>query len=169
MGSGSVNERSLTLFEMTDPLLCCHSERERGIFPDMIRKELKLNHYQAMTERWVHCFISVMLFTLISHGYAAGQDDPTLAVQVVGNQFLYTVASGDSLTSIGARFGVGAAVLAAQNNFSPDRLLLMSSLLRDYLLVCERRASPSDRGQWFSALPATTPSSPWVEMPSGGA
>jgi len=31
----------------------------------------------------------------------------------------------------------------------------MSSLLRDYLLVCERRASPSDRGQWFSALPAT--------------
>ncbi|HJR75315.1 MAG TPA: hypothetical protein VJ805_00005, partial [Nitrospiraceae bacterium] len=36
-----------------------------------------------------------------------------------------------------------------------DLDLLMSSLLRDYLLVCERRASPSDRGQWFSALPAT--------------
>ena len=130
MGSGSVNERSLTLFEMTDPLLCCHSERERGIFPDMIRKELKLNPYQAMTERWVRCFISVMLFTLISHGYAAGQDNPTLAVQVVGNQFLYTVASGDSVTSIGARFGVGAAVLAAQNNFSPDRLLKAGQQLR---------------------------------------
>jgi hypothetical protein len=30
-------------------------------------------------------------------------------------------------------------------------------------LVCDRGASPSDRGQWFSALPATAPSSPWVE------
>jgi hypothetical protein len=31
-GSGSVSSRSLTLFEMTDPLHCCHSERQRGIF-----------------------------------------------------------------------------------------------------------------------------------------
>jgi len=32
-GCGSVSERSLTSFEMTDRLLCCHSERMRGIFP----------------------------------------------------------------------------------------------------------------------------------------
>ena len=50
------------------------------------RKELKLNLYQAMTERWLRCFITVMLFTLVSHGYAAGQDNPTLAEQVVGKQ-----------------------------------------------------------------------------------
>jgi len=89
-----------------------------------------MNHDQAMTKRSVRCFISVMLFTLISHGYAAGQDNPTLVEQVVGKQFLYTVASGDSLTSIGARFGVDAAVLAAQNNFSPDRRLKAGQQLR---------------------------------------
>ena len=89
-----------------------------------------MNHDQAMTKRSVRCFISAMLFTLLSHGSAAGQDNPTLAEQVVGKQFLYTVASGESLTSIGARFGVGAAVLAAQNNFSPDRRLKAGQQLR---------------------------------------
>jgi hypothetical protein len=44
-GSGSVREGSLSSFEMTDPLFCCHSERMRGI-PLLfeIRAKLKLNH-----------------------------------------------------------------------------------------------------------------------------
>ena len=53
------------------------------------RKELKLNLYQAMTERWLRCFITVMLFTLVSHGYAAGQDNPTLAEQALASSCLY--------------------------------------------------------------------------------
>ena len=48
------------------------------------RKELKLNPYQAVTERWLRCFISVMLFTLISHGH--GQDHRPLAERVIGKQ-----------------------------------------------------------------------------------
>ena len=50
------------------------------------RKELKLNPYQGMTERWLRCFISVMFFTLISHGHTAGQDNPPLAERVIGKQ-----------------------------------------------------------------------------------
>jgi hypothetical protein len=46
------------------------------------RKEL--NPYQAMTERWLCCFISVMLFTLIWHG--KGQDQQPLAERVIGKQ-----------------------------------------------------------------------------------
>jgi hypothetical protein len=45
-GSGSVREGSLSSFEMTDPLFCCHSERMRGILLLFeIRAKLKLNHY----------------------------------------------------------------------------------------------------------------------------
>jgi L,D-transpeptidase ErfK/SrfK len=92
------------------------------------RKEL--NPYQAMTERWLRCFISLMLFTLISHGRTAGQDNPPLAERVIGKQFVYTVASGDSLTSIGARFGVDAGTLAVDNNLLPNRLLKAGQQLR---------------------------------------
>jgi hypothetical protein len=55
------------------------------------------------------------------------------------------------LHRVGA-FGGSGMLLAGQ--------LLMSSLLRDCLLVCKRGASPSERGQWFSALSATTAASP---------
>jgi hypothetical protein len=42
------SEGSLTPFEMTDPVLRCHSGRMRGIFPHgTLRNELQLNHYQS--------------------------------------------------------------------------------------------------------------------------
>jgi L,D-transpeptidase ErfK/SrfK len=45
-----------------------------------------------------------------------------LLLQIVGGDFLYTVQKGDSLTSIGARFGVDAHVLAEANELESDKL-----------------------------------------------
>jgi hypothetical protein len=56
-----------------------------------------------------------MLFTLIWHG--KGQDQQPLAERVIGKQFVYTVARGDSLTSIGARFGVDAGGSGESSKF----------------------------------------------------
>src|SRR5881409_4041481 len=47
-GSGSVWERSLTLFEMTHGLCSCHSERSEESFSILrVHGGLKMNHYQA--------------------------------------------------------------------------------------------------------------------------
>jgi L,D-transpeptidase ErfK/SrfK len=49
--------------------------------------------------------------------------EPEPSAQVVGTEQAYTVAPGDMLFSIGARFGVEAAVLARQNGIErPERL-----------------------------------------------
>lgn len=46
-----------------------------------------------------------------------------LLAQIVGSEFVHTVQAGDSLTSIGARFGVDPRVLAEANGLeTPDRL-----------------------------------------------
>jgi L,D-transpeptidase ErfK/SrfK len=45
-----------------------------------------------------------------------------LLLQLVGGTFAYTVHEGDSLTSIGARFGVDARVLAESNSLKTDKL-----------------------------------------------
>jgi L,D-transpeptidase ErfK/SrfK len=42
---------------------------------------------------------------------------------LVGGEFTYQVRRGDSLTSIGARFGVDSRVIAATNRFSPNSTL----------------------------------------------
>jgi hypothetical protein len=50
--SGSVWERSLTSFEMTNRLLSCHSERKRGIFLYLEPNSgLKMNHCPASLRR----------------------------------------------------------------------------------------------------------------------
>lgn len=48
---------------------------------------------------------------------------PQLSTSLVGSQFTYTVRRGDSLTRVGARFGIDAAVLAALNGLKPRALL----------------------------------------------
>ena len=46
-----------------------------------------------------------------------------LVSQIIGNDFTFTVHAGDSLTSIGARFGVDIRVIAEANGLKPtDRL-----------------------------------------------
>lgn len=69
------------------------------------------------------CFLIVMLLSLFLHSRAAGQDQFLASEQLVGDQFSYVVQRGDSLTAIGARFGIGAAVLAADNGFALTSLL----------------------------------------------
>ena len=55
-----------------------------------------------------------------------------LLLQIVGGEFIYTVQPGDSLTSIGARFGVDVRVLAEGNELvAPDRLLVGQTLKID--------------------------------------
>lgn len=46
-----------------------------------------------------------------------------LLAQIVGGEFAYTVQRGDSLTSIGARFGVDVRVIAEANNLNPSSIL----------------------------------------------
>jgi L,D-transpeptidase ErfK/SrfK len=59
-----------------------------------------------------------------------GQDRPPLADQLAGGEFDYVVERGDSLTRIGARFGVSAGTLAALNNIAPASLLKVGQRLR---------------------------------------
>jgi L,D-transpeptidase ErfK/SrfK len=67
---------------------------------------------------------------LFAAAQAHAQNRPTLSNQLVGDEFSYTVKPGDSLTSIGARFGVSAAVLARSNGLPPNVLLRIGQVLR---------------------------------------
>jgi L,D-transpeptidase ErfK/SrfK len=74
--------------------------------------------------------VLLMLLTCTSPGSA--QERPQLADTLVGGEFLYTVQLGDTLTSIGARFGVAAGVLARENGLQPSIRLKIGQELRVY-------------------------------------
>ena len=65
-----------------------------------------------------------------------------LALQLVGGRFEYTVKSGDSLTSIGARLGVNARVMAAANGLKPSAPLTPGAELQ----VDNRHIVPPSEG-----------------------
>lgn len=69
-------------------------------------------------------------FFLFVRGRATSQDKAPLADQLVGGTFSYVTRKGDSLTGIGARFGVTARVLAADNHLSPGSILKTGQSLR---------------------------------------
>ena len=75
-------------------------------------------------------FLLVLLSLLIGYRPAAGQQHRTLSQQLVGGEFSYTAKRGDSLIGIGARFGVDAAVIAADNNLSASSPLKLGQVLR---------------------------------------
>ena len=62
----------------------------------------------------------VFVFSLSLHRQAASQDNTPVADQLIGGEFSYVVRSGDSLTGIGARFGVNVGALTADNNLVPE-------------------------------------------------
>ncbi len=69
------------------------------------------------------CLLSAFV-TLFTGGNAASQPiQPPLSNQIVGGSETYVVRKGDSLTSIGARFGVGVGALAASNRITVASLL----------------------------------------------
>src|SRR5262245_31192333 len=53
-----------------------------------------------------------------------------LLAQIVGSEFIHTVAEGDSLASIGARYGVDARVLAEANGLNTSERLTPGQILR---------------------------------------
>lgn len=58
-----------------------------------------------------------------------GQDRPLLSDQWVGQEFTYAAQPGDSLTAIGARYGVSPSVLALDNNLAPNARLKIDQTL----------------------------------------
>ena len=70
--------------------------------------------------------MAVLLFLLVCLFLASGitaEERSLLADQLIGREFTYTVQPGDSLTAIGARFGVGANILAATNKLAANARL----------------------------------------------
>jgi L,D-transpeptidase ErfK/SrfK len=65
----------------------------------------------------------VISLSLLVCGRALGNETPTLSSQVTGGEFPYTVQRGDSLTSVGARYGVPIKTLAANNGLPSNALL----------------------------------------------
>jgi L,D-transpeptidase ErfK/SrfK len=81
----------------------------------------------------IYFFVVAWFFLSVSpsFNFAAGAEErPGLANRVVGGQFQYSAQRGDSLTSIGARFGVDAPVLARANNLDPSARLKLGQALR---------------------------------------
>ena len=62
--------------------------------------------------------------------HAAAPNPPSIADQLVGGEFSYVIQSGDSLTAISARFGVGVRVLAADNHISSSSSLRIGQVIR---------------------------------------
>jgi L,D-transpeptidase ErfK/SrfK len=60
----------------------------------------------------------MLLVLLCWNSRTIGQATPPLSEQIVGQEFTYWLREGDSLASIGARFGAGVDLLAANNNLS---------------------------------------------------
>jgi L,D-transpeptidase ErfK/SrfK len=54
-----------------------------------------------------------------------------LVLQIIGSDFMYTIQKGDSLTSIGSRFGVDARVIAETNSLQSDKLAIGQALRID--------------------------------------
>jgi L,D-transpeptidase ErfK/SrfK len=76
------------------------------------------------------CLFVLVLCSLLADRRASSQAQQRFSEQVVGSEFPYNVQKGDSLTSIGARFGAGVGFLAANNNLSTTSLLKIGQLLR---------------------------------------
>ena len=65
--------------------------------------------------------VLLLLFACHFGAAASNADDRSLGPdQLVGREFTYIVQPGDSLTAIGARFGVGVNILADGNKLALD-------------------------------------------------
>jgi len=90
--------------------------------------------------------LGVLLLLSCLFAAAAGnaEDRSRLSDQLVGGEFAYVVQPGDSLTAIGARFGVGINILAVANGLPPNaRLKVAQELNIDNRHIVPR---PADDG-----------------------
>ena len=61
---------------------------------------------------------------------ATGVEYPPLSDAIVGEEFVYTVKKGDSLTKIGARFGQNPALIARENDLRFPSVLKPGMILQ---------------------------------------
>ncbi|HSF29301.1 MAG TPA: L,D-transpeptidase family protein [Candidatus Tectomicrobia bacterium] len=80
--------------------------------------------------RWRRTLRALLLTLLICTVPGGAQDHPQLSDTLVGGETFYTVQPGDSLTRIGARFGVAAGVLSRENGLQPLSRLKIGQELR---------------------------------------
>lgn len=74
-------------------------------------------------------FVSAWLCLASSHA-AAAEERLSLSAQMVGGEVSHDVQKGESLTSVGARFGVSPSVLAGSNGLSATARLKEGQVLR---------------------------------------
>ena len=74
-------------------------------------------------------FLIAILLFLFLRSAAAGQNQVAPFDRITGGEFTYIIQRGDTLTSIGARFGVGVGILAADNNLASSSLLKVGQRL----------------------------------------
>ena len=89
---------------------------------------------RATTDRTVNRMrILLLLFSCLFGAAASNAEDRSLlSDQLVGREFTYIVQPGDSLTAIGARFGVGVNILADSNKLAHNaRLKIAQELIVD--------------------------------------
>ena len=75
-------------------------------------------------------FVVSLVIVFASASLPAHETAPTVASWVAGGEFLYIVRAGETLRSVGARFGVEAAVLARENGLAVDAQLVAGRTLR---------------------------------------
>ena len=70
-----------------------------------------------------------LLLAVLLGALAAGQPPP-ISNALAGGQFTYAAQKGDSLTSVGARFGMDVPALAELNGLEPTARLKLGQVLR---------------------------------------
>ena len=83
-------------------------------------------------QKWRLTLLAVLMMLLACTFVGSAQERPQLADMLVVGEFFYTVQLGDTLTSIGARFGVSGGVLARENGLQPSTRLKSGRELRVY-------------------------------------
>jgi L,D-transpeptidase ErfK/SrfK len=73
--------------------------------------------------------ISVTLAEALTHGSAVVRTDP-VSYQLTGGPFEYRAAAGDSLASLGARYGIDPREIALGNGLKPGAAIQPGSTLR---------------------------------------
>ena len=88
---------------------------------------------RKMTDQTINRMGVLLLLSCLFAGAASnGEDRLLLSDQLVGREFTYIVQPGDSLTAIGARFGVGVNTLADGNKLTHNaRLKIPQELIVD--------------------------------------
>lgn len=76
------------------------------------------------------CLLLQLAILLIQVPLASAQKVPELSHRLVGSEFAYKVNAGDSMTSIGGRFGAGVSALARTNGLDTRARLKPGQMLR---------------------------------------